>query len=351
MIVPRKTSYGVRVYVGGGKYRWAGSFNFVKCGGKRRALELAKECERKASKRTTLARTTIGEYVTHFLAYYEREKKDSSLDAARTRLARLKNDHGHREMREIDRMEAKTLCAEWPDYVIPVVITMFNQAVEDQVVELNPFRGLTPRAKPGRAEDAPPTVEEFDQLRTACAALGAYGPRMLALLDFAAFSGMRPGEIYALEWTDIDFEAMRITVSRRMYKRRPGLPKNNKTKTIALTPPARDAVLTLTRDSRYVFTSIRGKQMAQNTLSHYWGKISARAQLDFDFYLATKHRFVHYLWTELELSERAIAAQMGWSLKTVQKMLAIYGHGDIGALEEIDRAFENVVPLRKVESA
>jgi hypothetical protein len=33
-------------------------------------------------------------------------------------------------------------------------------------------------------------------------------------------------------------------------------------------------------------------------------------------------------------------------------MLAIYGHGDVGALEEVDRAFdraENVTPLRKIE--
>jgi hypothetical protein len=31
------------------------------------------------------------------------------------------------------------------------------------------------------------------------------------------------------------------------------------------------------------------------------------------------------------------------------KLLAVYGHGDVGALEEIDKAFEaNVVPLRAV---
>jgi integrase len=32
---------------------------------------------------------------------------------------------------------------------------------------------------------------------------------MRALLIFAAYSGMRPGELFALEWPDIDFDAMR----------------------------------------------------------------------------------------------------------------------------------------------
>jgi hypothetical protein len=82
-----------------------------------------------------------------------------------------------------------------------------------------------------------------------------------------------------------------------------------------------------------------------------WLQVLARAGLDFDLYHATKHYGVHYLWTELGLSRRAIAAQAGWSLSTVDKMLAIYGHGEVGALEEVDEAFRSakVFPLRKVE--
>jgi hypothetical protein len=47
------------------------------------------------------------------------------------------------------------------------------------------------------------------------------------------------------------------------------------------------------------------------------------------------------------LPPRVIAEQMGWSLAGTLKLLAVYGHGDVGALEEIDRAFgTNVTPLR-----
>jgi len=43
---------------------------------------------------------------------------------------------------------------------------------------------------------------------------------------------------------------------------------------------------------------------------------------------------------------------MGWTLAGVLKLLAVYGRGDVGALEEIDRAFAaNVRPLRVISDA
>lgn len=100
-----------------------------------------------------------------------------------------------------------------------------------------------------------------------------------------------------------------------------------------------------------MFVSKRGGRLSQPTLSGYWGKVLARAGFEFDFYLATKHYAVHYLHATLGLPPRVIAEQMGWTLAGVLQLLAVYGHGDVGALEEIDRAFEaNVLPLRAVNS-
>ncbi len=176
---------------------------------------------------------------------------------------------------------------------------------------------------------------------------------MRALITFAAYSGMRPGELFALEWADIDFKAMRVDVRRRLYRGRIDLPKSNKARRIALTPPARDALVGqhMRETGGLVFLSKRGVRLSQPTLSGYWGKVLARAKLDFDFYLATKHYAVHYLHATLGLPPRVIAEQMGWTLGGVLKLLAVYGHGDVGALEEIDRAFgANVVPLRAADS-
>jgi integrase len=151
---------------------------------------------------------------------------------------------------------------------------------------------------------------------------------MRALITFAAYSGLRPGELFALEWGDIDFDAMRVDVKRRLYRGQLDLPKSNKSRRIALTPPARDALLgqPTRHDGGLVFRSKRGVRLS-------------------------KHYAVHYLHVMLGLPPRVIAEQMGWTLAGVLKLLAVYGHGDVGALEEIDRAFKvNVRPLRAVNS-
>jgi integrase len=231
-------------------------------------------------------------------------------------------------------------------------VRLFGAAVDAELVERNPFRGLGRRTR-GRADQHPPTEEELSLLLDACAVHGWYAPQMRALIVFAAYSGMRPGELFALEWGDVDFDSMRVDVKRRLYRGQLDLPKSNKTRRIALTQPARDALLAqpTRQEGGLVFVSKRGVRLAQPTLSGYWGKVLARANLDFDFYLATKHYAVHYLHATLGLPPRVIAEQMGWTLAGVLKLLAVYGHGDVGALEEIDRAFEsNVRPLRAVKS-
>jgi hypothetical protein len=130
------------------------------------------------------------------------------------------------------------------------------------------------------------------------------------------------------------------------------LPKSNKVRTIALTPPARDVLFRQpTRTGKLVFQSKRGERLSQPTLSGYWGKVLARAGLDFDFYLATKHYGVHLLY-KLGLSSRAIGAQMGWSEKAVDALLHVYGHVDLVALEEVDQLYrDKVVALRPITDA
>jgi hypothetical protein len=141
-------------------------------------------------------------------------------------------------------------------------------------------------------------------------------------------------------------------VRRRLSRGRTDLPKSNKPCRIALTPPARDALLGQPRVGALVFRAKRGGALSQPTLSGYWGKVLAAAGLEFDFYLATKHWCVHHLYAELGASPRAVAEQMCWGLGTALKMLAIYEHGDVGSLEEVDRAFgANVTHLRAAKDA
>lgn len=290
---------------------------------------------------------TCDEYVDRFLADYKTRNKFSSWSSTKERLKPFRRDFAGRSL-DISRAEAKDWAAgegAWKKQkpqrsgTLQSVVTLYNFAIDedDLPLERNPFRRLGRRTK-GRSEEAPPTEAEFDKLLDGCRALGTYGPTMRAMLLFAAFTLMRPSELYTLEWADIDFDAMRVRKHTRLYRGEVAEPKYGK-RTIALTPPARNAILGLDRGSGYVFPSKTGLRLSQPAMAGYWAQVKARADLDFDFYHATKHYGVHYLWTKLHLSRRAIAAQAGWSIGTVDKMLAIYGHGEVGALDEVDEAF------------
>jgi integrase len=358
MSAKKRRTWAGRVYLGLGldgseRYEWVGRFPTKRerdaAVAKRRA-EI--EAEKQRAALPAAERMTCSEYAARYLARYERERKDSSYDTARQSLKRFLSDFGDRPLGSIARHEAIDWAERVPPSSRPVVVTMFNRAVDEELLDRNPFRGLGKRTK-GRSDDHPPTEEEFDRLLASCSALGDYAPQMRALMTFAAYSGMRPGELFALEWTDIDLTSNRVQVARRLYKGRLALPKSNKERPIALTPPARDALLRLralpgyAADAPLVFRAKRGGRLSQPTLSGYWGKVLARAGLDFDFYLATKHYGVHLLY-RLGLSKRAIAAQMGWSEKAVENLLRVYGHADLVALSEVDALYEKVVPLRPV---
>ena len=230
-----------------------------------------------------------------------------------------------------------------PTGSLPQVVALFNYAKRMQVISHNPFDGLGGGSKGrGRADQNPPNVKQLGMLRDACDVLGDYAAQMRDLMDFAALTLMRPSELYELRHTDVDLAHNRIVVSRRVYRGKVDVPKNGKAKTIALVPPARAILLrqpTRTRDDGLVFVGKLGKQLCAPIMSGYWRLVCARAGLDFDFYLATKHLGVHELY-RLGLSRRAIASQAGWSERDVDAMLRIYGHIDLVALAEVDALYE-----------
>jgi integrase len=306
-------------------------------------LEVAAKTEVAARPPETV-RATVGEYIARYLARYERARKASSYAEARCQLTRLQKAFGERPLGSITRAEAIAWADGKPGSLVKPVVTLFNAAVDEELIARNPFRGLTKYGK-GRSNEHPPTPAEWERLYQSCEVLGHHAPQMRALMIVAAYSGMRPGELMALEWGDIDFEANRIYVQRRLYQGVVDLPKNGKAKTIALTPPAKEVLEGLPSldqppvdGAELVFRSKAGKRLSQPTLTAYWAQVRARAGLEHDFYLATKHLGVHLLY-KLGLSKRAIAAQMGWGEKNVEELLRIYGHADLVALAEVDALY------------
>lgn len=359
----RKKTWEGRLYIGRdpetGKqqFEWLGRFDT-----KRERNAAVAEARRRRESAGSGRLPTVDAYVDRYLTEYaEREDiKKSTVDIQRERLKRFKADFAGRPL-DVPRAEIKDWMrgeGKWskrpsvPNGYLAAVSALYNHAInaDDLPLERNPARQLAKKTK-GRRDLDPPTPEQFDELLDACDALGKYAPTMRAITKFAAFTLMRPSELYALEWSDIDFKRMRIRKVRRLFRGELDAPKTGE-KEVALTPPARDAILSLPRDGGLVFRAKRGGRLSAAGFSGYWNMVLARAGLDFDFYHATKHYGVWYMRSKLNLSKAAIAAQAGWSESAVDEMLRTYGHSEVGALDEVDRAFadapESRPPLRVV---
>lgn len=336
-----------RVYYGvdsAGKqlYWWVGRFATKR---ERDAAVARARLEQPWQKQAT-SEMTGNDLVDRYLAEYAERNKRSSAGTTKTRLKVFRKDFGDRSVLSITRAEAK----DWARTVYPGILgpvsAMFAWAIKEEEVdglERNPFRGMSMGfgRRTGRAGQDPPTLEEFDQLRDACGVLGEYAPQMRDLMDFAALTIMRPGELFELRFTDVDLRLDRINKDRRIYKGDVDTPKGGPVQ-IALVAPAREILLrqpTRIREDGLVFVTQTGSQLCASTLSRYWLRVTARANLDFDFYLATKHYGVSRLY-RLGLSERAIAAQAGWSVKSVEKMLDVYGHREQTLFSEVQALYD-----------
>jgi integrase len=351
----KKKTWPGRVYIGidpeTGKqqFEWLGRFDT-----KRERDAVVAEAKR--------LRGTVGKMPTcdaqadRYLADYKRRNKRSSWQTQTQRLKRFKRDWAGQPL-DIPRTEMKDWFngeGKWKSKgSVPIgdrqaIVSMFNHAIDDDDVPLpkSPARGFS-ELYDGRAEDPPPTEDEFQRLLDACEVLGNYALMMRAIILFATYELMRPSELFALEPSDVDFVAMRVVKDKRFYRGEIDAPKTGP-KTIALVPPARDAIAGLPLDGPFLFTSKEGGRLTRSSLDGCWKLVCARAGLDFDFYHATKHYGVWFYWTQMGMSDRAIAAQAGWKVKTVQKMLGVYGHGDVGALAEVDAAWAAAAEAERV---
>lgn len=288
-------------------------------------------------------------YVDRFLAEYAERNRESSADIMEERLAPFRRDFAGRRL-DLPRAEFKDWLngtGDWshrrpiPKGYRPAYVTLYNHAIdEDDIqIERSPARKTGGRTKSRRSKTPPPTEEEFQLLLDSCSALGDYAPRMRELLLFAAYQLMRPSELYVLEESKIDFRRMRVLKDARLYRGGIDSPKTGDV-LVPLTVPACDAIANRQRNELgLVFVSKTGRRLSQSTLSGYWAQVKAASGLKFDFYHATKHYGVHYMWVERGMSPRAIAALAGWKVSTVIEMLETYGHGDVGAMEEVDANF------------
>jgi integrase len=183
---------------------------------------------------------------------------------------------------------------------VPALRAFFNDAsnaLAGRLVATNPFAGLRLPQSRGRRDVQPPA--QADAARLIAWADDLTPPSFAAFLATAIRQGVRPGELDGLQWRDLDFtpgaETIRIERQWNAKARKLTSPKHGFIRTIAMTPPTRERLLSLGRESEWVFTTLRGTHYTPSSRSHHWNRVRCAAGLgNVDLYTATRHHFAWY---------------------------------------------------------
>lgn len=259
------------------------------------------------------------------------------------------------------RMVDDAIVSEWlaggkRNATIPSLRAMFNDAASakaGRLVDHNPFADLGISRGPGNRHKTPPPEAIVWALVKHARDLS--GPYFAAWLQVAAFTGMRPGELDALRWSDVDFDAGLIRVAEQWSATSKTFttPKNGQARHALLTPPARDALLELPRDGDFCFATLRGGHFTPSARAYHWKAIRAAAGYTGTLYLATRHFAGAYMTNVLELPSEDVAIALGHT-DGGALVRRLYGHRDTAlALGRVRAAYEStgsVKPLRVVRA-
>jgi integrase len=258
--------------------------------------------------------------------------------------------YGDRPIRAID----DAVVADWLRggrnlATVPALRALFNDAKRPQagrLVSFNPFAGLRLPQGRGRRDTQPPG--QADAARLVALADELTPPSFAAYLVTAMFSAARPGELDALKLTDLDYQAGEILIERQWNAkvRKITPPKHGHVRRIAMTAPVRERLLSLSHESEWVFTTLRGNHYRPSSRSHHWNRVRCAAGLgNVDLYTATRHYFGWYALNIARLDPHEIALQLGHR-DGGELVRTNYGHPDAAmARERIRQAFAEAPPL------
>jgi integrase len=120
--------------------------------------------------------------------------------------------------------------------------SMFNQAIEDEIVSSNPFANIgrinkKDNSDPEKAEELKEeNVYDMSQVARALDMAKERKPQHHPVFACGFLSGLRMGEQIALRPIDIDFETHNIHVRRNFYRGRITTPKGNRRRRVVLEP-------------------------------------------------------------------------------------------------------------------
>ena len=175
----------------------------------------------------------------------------------------------------------RTQAREWAlahRWAKPAISAMYNDAVREGLIQASPFAELRLPSSRGRRDLEPLAPEQVERLGEVAFAVHGpdYGRVFRALVLFSAWVGLRPGELFALEWKDLQD----CTVTIRRCASQLGTlspPKNGHARTVAYPRRARDAVdaMGARAGDGWVFQGAHGQQLRYWSFLRDWMPVRA----------------------------------------------------------------------------
>jgi integrase len=211
---------------------------------------------------------------------------------------------------------------------VPVVRAMFNAALNEECIRRNPFSNLKLEQPRGRRDLVALREPEVVELSDAALSLfGPYGPAFRANVLFAAYVGLRPAEMFVLQWSDIDRLRSRVHIARSLGST--GVierPKNDHVRSVVLPPQAVEALGSVPRhvSSPYIFATPTGKRFSKTSHYYYWRALRLHAGRPEMAFYELRHFCATYL-LENGVSHADVAFQLG-HLEGGALVMERYGH-------------------------
>jgi integrase len=199
------------------------------------------------SRRTELAEGTItlheqtARYLKAFFGEHTRINDITRFDAREFKTSLAQGRLAH-----INKKKYKSIQPITVDLHVRNARTMFNRALDDDLIDYNPFDRLAGGVPPVEKDWHYVTLEELEKLLSACII-----PGWRTFLALCRLAGLRRGEALSLQWGHIDWEAGRMTVWAPKTKRRRIVPIGPE-----LQPILRDAFETAEEGQLFVVTGV-----------------------------------------------------------------------------------------------
>jgi len=267
---------------------------------------------------------------------------------------------GTRPVTEVSRKDCRELIATTREKGLKIITVrgiartlsaVLSQAVEDEHLSANPALRLGKYLR--RGDEPKSKIDPFtrDEAAYFVATAAEHFPEWHAWLLTGLRTGLRLGELLALEWRDVDWHGGYIQVQRNLVRGTLTTPKNHQCRRVDLSRQLR-ATLRLHRRRAsvdwlkigrprpaWVFSSVVGSPLDESNVRKAYSRILEKAELRHRRIHDLRHTFASLLIQQGE-SLVYVKEQMGHS--SIQITVDIYGHlvpgGNRAAVDRLDDA-------------